>query len=398
MTITAPKRATYLATLSKPQACGACTNGGDHKEGCHKTIDKGQPAYQLGTRYYHPTCLPAAAKDALAESLGLSATPAPAEPVATGSTVNDAERAALDAIMALGGGKATIDEADVLRICGDLLNTARPVEVSSGSIKLGKTEGAAHPLLDEILRLVTTSIGGKRLPAFLVGPAGSGKTHLGHQVAEALKLPFHSISCSAGMSEGHLLGRLLPIEEGGRFSYVPSELVTAYENGGVYLMDEVDAADPNTLLVLNSAIANGHLGVPMRTDNPVALRHPDFVLLLAANTFGTGANRTYAGRNALDGAFLNRLSTGTLNVDYDEKLEERLCGSKAVAAAFRKLRKKVDAKGIRRIVSMRNTIEAAATYSGGPNPKGWRTMDECIAALTSAWTEEERRACGLSGE
>lgn len=39
-----------------------------------------------------------------------------------------------------------------------------------------------------------------------------------------------------------------------------------YEEGGVFLLDEVDAADANVLLVINQALANGHLPVPNRTD------------------------------------------------------------------------------------------------------------------------------------
>ena len=383
MSTTTPKRVTYLAALKKNTLC----------KGCGNPLIQGEPAFQVSVHHYHPGCIPGAARKAL----GLD-TPAPA-PVATGTTVTKAQAKALEALEALtGGGKAELDVAKVEKICRDILGSHRSVLVGNGEVVLGKTEGAAHKVLDEVLRLVTTVIDGRRLAVLLKGPAGSGKTHLGAQVSEALTLPFYSISCSAGMSEGHLLGRLLPIGDGGRFEYVRSDFVKAYEEGGVFLMDEVDAADPNTLLVLNSALANGHLSVPMRYENPTALRHADFVILLAGNTFGTGANRTYAGRNALDGAFLNRSATGTLIVDYDEDLEEALCGCKAVAERFRKLRKKVDEKDIKRIVSMRNTIEAAATYKGGPNPKGWRTLDECVEALTAAWSSEERRACGLSEE
>ena len=77
----------------------------------------------------------------------------------------------------------------------------------------------------------------------MVGPSGSGKTFLGGKIAKALDLPFAAQSCSAGMSESQLTGWLLPVKDGGTFEYVPSPFVDLYENGGVYLLDEIDASD-----------------------------------------------------------------------------------------------------------------------------------------------------------
>ncbi len=40
------------------------------------------------------------------------------------------------------------------------------------------------------------------------GPDGAGKTTLSEQCAKALDLPFGHVSCSLGMSEAQLLGRM----------------------------------------------------------------------------------------------------------------------------------------------------------------------------------------------
>ena len=77
-----------------------------------------------------------------------------------------------------------------------------------------------------------------------------------------------------------------------------------YEHGGVFLLDEIDACDSNTLLAINLAIANGYCNVPNRHGNPVAHRHPNFIVIATANTLGRGATRSYAGRNQLDEASL----------------------------------------------------------------------------------------------
>jgi len=176
-----------------------------------------------------------------------------------------------------------------------------------------RVKGTAHPSLSKVLMLAVA-----RKNILLVGPAGSGKTFLAKQVSESLKLPFAHISCSAGMSEGQLLGRLLPVGKGGSFEYVISEFVRCYEEGGVFLFDEIDAADSNTLLVINSALANGYMALPNRSANPVAKRHPDFVCIAAANTWGTGADRQYVGRNQLDESTLDRFRIGQIAMDYDD--------------------------------------------------------------------------------
>ena len=58
----------------------------------------------------------------------------------------------------------------------------------------------------------------------------------------------------------------------------------------------------------------------MSFPNGRVYRHPDCYVIAGANTFGTGADRHYAGRNQLDSAFLNRF-TAKFIIDYDEALE-----------------------------------------------------------------------------
>ncbi|MDP6370774.1 MAG: hypothetical protein QF615_14285, partial [Planctomycetota bacterium] len=53
---------------------------------------------------------------------------------------------------------------------------------------------------------------------------------------------------------------------------------------------------------------------------------------------------------------------------------------------------------LHRVISMRNCIDFAKTISGGPNPDGWRTLDECVERLTQSWTPEEKQQVGLSSD
>ena len=180
-------------------------------------------------------------------------------------------------------------------------NKPTVIEVRQANGTAVQITGAVHEAFEEVLQLAAA-----RKHIFLPGPAGCGKSHMAKQVADALGLPFGFISCSAGMSESQLLGRRVPNGDHGQFVYEATDFVRCYENGGVFLFDELDAADSNVLLVVNSALANGHMALPNRTENPVAKRHPDFVCIAAANTFGRGADRQYVGRNELDESTLDR--------------------------------------------------------------------------------------------
>jgi dynein-related subfamily AAA family protein len=246
-------------------------------------------------------------------------------------------------------------------------------------------DGKVHQKFAEILDLAA-----QRMETLMVGPAGCGKSHLAEQIAKALGLRFGSISCSAGMSEGQITGRLIPTGDGGRFEYQRSQFVDFYEEGGVFLLDEIDAADANVLLVINQALANGHLPVPNRIGNPQAKRHPDFVLIAAANTFGNGANRMYVGRNQLDESTLDRFRIGQVVMDYDQGLEESILSDRDLLQRLWTIRGKVADCQLRRVVSTRFLAKAATMQAAGWSP------EKIIGQLVCGWTEDERTKVGVN--
>jgi len=220
----------------------------------------------------------------------------------------------------------------------------------------------------------------------LVGPAGTGKTTIAEHIAEALEQPYGAISCTAGMSEGHLLGRMNASGE-----YIESEFVRLYENGGVFCFDEFDAMDSNTALVINSALANGHLPVPNRKDKPSAKRHKDFYAVACANTFGTANSIEYAGRNQLDAATLDRFGGGVSRffVDYDLRLETKLAGRFTKELdQLRAIRRKVSENKLRRIVGTRAVIAMVKELEAGSN------FEEIQSALLLGWSDTEKAKVG----
>lgn len=285
-------------------------------------------------------------------------------------------------------------------------------EPSVVSFKLDLPEGmpsvdlqGKHPLFSKLLAL---SLLPKdlRVHIMLVGPAGCGKTTLCGQVAAAREAAFSFLSFSAGVTESALLGRLLP-GEGGRWVWVSTPFVDRYTLGGFFLADEVDAADANVLVVLNSALSNGHLAIEARAAvglDPVVAKHADTVILMAANTFGNGADTQYVGRGQLDAAFLDRVLT--LPMDYDRSLQAAIMGvSVAAPAPWRptasldqdevrrdlaqlhgwigKVEAHKNARSLQRVVSVRMFQKARALRAIGC------PVSEIKADLLAGWTRDE---------
>lgn len=278
-----------------------------------------------------------------------------------------------------------IDAETVRAIVREELSGQEPrkVDIHVNGVFQQQVQG---PLPIPFFRVVRRMV--MRMNTLLVGPAGCGKTTMARKAAEALGLRFGHITLSAGMSEGHLLGRLLPTGKGGQFEYNLSQFVDFYENGGVYLLDELDAADANTLLVINTALANGEMAVPARTANPVAVRHPDFVCIACANTFGNGANRQYVGREQLDAATLDRFRAAFITCDYDSNIESNLV-DRDILAWGRAMRAKIAETQLRRFVSTRFLIDA--TRATRAFAATWRDLQDSYFA---DWSIDERARAG----
>ena len=206
-------------------------------------------------------------------------------------------------------------------------------------------KGLKHKQLNDLIALV-----GSGLNVMITGQAGTGKTKSAEQVAEALGFAFYCMSVGSQTSKSDLLGYM---DANGK--YVSTIFRQAYEKGGVFVMDEIDAGNSNVLIVLNSALSNGLCAFP----DGMVKKHDDFRFIATANTYGNGADRVYVGRNQLDGATLDRFAI--IDWQIDEDLEERLTPEgrhkTAWLSAVRALRDEVRRRGLRIIVSPRASIK-----------------------------------------
>jgi midasin (ATPase involved in ribosome maturation) len=285
--------------------------------------------------------------------------------------VHNAVQVALDKF------KAGVDETQVQQLVADAIDplfdgfkhevtkqidSLRPqvTNITVANKPTVQIQGVLHNRFTDILHTV-----GAGVHAYLVGSAGTGKSTIGKQVADSLNVPFASKSVSGQTPESALVGYMA-----GGGNYVGTEFRRIFEHGGVFLLDEVDNGNPNVLNVLNSALANDAMAF---ADGMVS-RHPNFVAIATANTYGNGATAEYVGRNPIDKAFLNRFAT--IDIDIDENVEDAMLNSVGLSldvsrlwiTAIRKARANVFSAGLRVLVTPRNTLNGAKQIGAGMAP------------------------------
>jgi len=158
--------------------------------------------------------------------------------------------------------------------------------------------------------LEVRTLANANIPVLLTGERGCGKTTVVTQVAEDLGLKFFGMSMTRQTTLSHLLGFMNV-----NGSYIPSQLRQAAENGGLILLDEIDASDPNVLLCLNT-IENGYISFP----DQIVQIHKDF--RLAATSNPQDNHKDYNGRSKLDAATLDRFDK--IDLEKDDMLEQSI--------------------------------------------------------------------------
>lgn len=197
--------------------------------------------------------------------------------------------------------------------------------------------GIQHDKFETVLKFVANDE-----PVFLTGPAGSGKNVLCKQIAEALGLKFYFTN--AVTQEYKLTGFVDAMG-----NYQETQFYKAFTEGGLFMLDEMDASIPEVLVILNAAIANRYFDFPGKGYREA---HPDFRVIAAGNTVGQGASYEYVGRNQLDAASLDRFAI--VKIGYSEAIENSVaCGDTELARFCREFRNAAHKAGQQVIVSYR---------------------------------------------
>lgn len=227
-----------------------------------------------------------------------------------------------------------------------------------------------HYQTDEVVRRLKCL--GK---AFLVGPAGTGKSTIAIQACAKIfgldgingvmkSDKFAQISFSPDTVSADMIGFT---DVNGK--YHETDVVRVFRDGGVILFDEMDDADASLLVKLNTMLSNDVIPTPYG----VVTKNENTYIVGTANTFGKGGNSMYVGRSRLDAATLDRWKLSTIEIEYDNAMEESIvesCGldpdvAKKIMCATKVMRNLISSNNWKQICSTRFVIDAAKMAKAG---------------------------------
>lgn len=159
------------------------------------------------------------------------------------------------------------------------------------------------------------------LNVLLTGPTGCGKTSVIAAIAALCNVPLIRFNLDGETRVSSLRGqqRPAPVEGVLSLAFYPGALVSAMKAGHWVLLDEIDAALPAVVMMLQPVLEEGRaMFVPELNETIHA--HPDFRVFATGNTVGWRAShRTHhAGTNAMNDAFLDRFGA-VMDVGYPDK-------------------------------------------------------------------------------
>lgn len=236
-----------------------------------------------------------------------------------------------------------------------------------------------HRDFDKIKRWVSArDCNGFPIPVWGWGPPGGGKTHLGAQIAEELKVDFLPMAFGPTTTDTRVVGYL----SASNGSYIPGIAYGWFKNGGLYFMDEIDNCEPSALVSINALLANDRFRFP---NGELVAKHKDTYALAGANTLGTGAQNGFR-RQSQDAAARSRWAK--VRLEYDEELERALATpANALWVTYvQKVRVAVNRLAKTNVwITPRDSIIGAAALRNGVPP------EEVVEHLMCELSEDARR-------
>lgn len=142
----------------------------------------------------------------------------------------------------------------------------------------------------------------------LIGPSGTGKTHIVYVVSEIAGLPMWEINCGLQTTSFDLFGRYIGL---GKENWIDGQIVSWCRHGGILYLDEANMMKQDVATRLNPLLdTRGHI-VLNEKDNEIIARHPLSYVIISMNPFSV----EFSGTKPLNAAFRRRMSVW-INFDY----------------------------------------------------------------------------------
>lgn len=214
---------------------------------------------------------------------------------------------------------------------------------------------------------------GQFFPSFITGPTGNGKSTMVEQACAKNKREYIRINLNAQSDEDQLIGTKTLVD--GNIEIVEGPILIAMRQGAILLLDEIDAAEPNNIMCLQSILE----GKPyyFKLKNEVIVPTPGFNIFATGNTKGRGSDGgKYIGTKMLNEAFLERFPV-TFEQEYPKPavevkivknfMEKFGCMNVKFAETLVKwadaIRRTYDEGGIDDIITTRRLIQIVQSYS-----------------------------------
>jgi len=226
----------------------------------------------------------------------------------------------------------------------------------------------------------------------LIGPSGTGKTHIVYLIAELCGLPIWEVNCGLQTSSYDLIGRFIGL---GKENWIDGMVTRWLRAGGIMYLDEANMMKQDVATRLNPVLdTRGHLVINEK-DNEIVERHKYGYMIISMNPYSA----EFAGTKPLNAAMRRRMAVW-INFDYTS------IGNKISPLEVNMLlkRSKIDEDLAYKIVQV--GAELRRQYRAGDLPYGaslgdlinWATLihdgntpnmaaEETIIALTSDNTE-----------
>ncbi len=167
-----------------------------------------------------------------------------------------------------------------------------------------------HEMFDDVLTAVMEEVN-----PYLIGPSGCGKTYMVRQIGEILNVELFDIGYIN--EEYDILGYVTAMGD-----YSESNFYRLYKYGGIAFCDELDNGNSKATVKLNSFLSNNRKAGYCFPGGEYVEKHPNFRVIAAGNTDGSGADVNYSTRERIEESVQQRMIP--IYIDYDNRVEKEI--------------------------------------------------------------------------